>query len=418
MKLFLSYCWAQRNEADKLDEFLSHYEVIVIRDVRDLKPLENIKSFMEQIKDADFAILLLSDAYLKSKNCLYEAIKLLDDKGFKNKAVPFLVNGVKLFSPQIRLSYLTHWETQTKELEQAIRQGLNSLTNISNLIKELEHFQLIRSKLDDFFNFITDHLCFNFEEEQSSNFVELVSHLSILKSDSQKKKAVYYSSETITKINIIKGADQIIDIYRLLLNVSNNKNLEIGRLLGHLQEIANSLSNYFKIKTKSTCTVALKILRQEESNEGPSVITLIRDLNSAAQYSELDKIKARIIDNTSYYQITRTITKKRPVFFSNNLVKEIGYTNSSFAWYEKLKNSPFSLNNDQKKGWILPYKSVIVAPIFNKKGDEETTMIGFLSVDSSESDVFDSDEDLKLVSDIGQQLFFALHRFTEHTASL
>ena len=72
MTLFLSYSSKDTQYASELDESCMTYGVNVIRDDRDLKPYENIISFMDQIKSKDFAIMLLSENYLKSKYCIYE----------------------------------------------------------------------------------------------------------------------------------------------------------------------------------------------------------------------------------------------------------------------------------------------------------------------------------------------------------
>ncbi len=181
MNIFLSYPWAHKHEADIIDKFLLENNVNVIRDIRDLPPLGHIKSFMERIREADFAVLLISDSYLTSKNCLYEVVKLLEDNTFKTKAIPILLEDAKVTSPVNRLDYLKFWEIQEADLEQRIKSEPVRLTDSSNILKELEEYRLVRKGLNNFFNFLTEYIYFSYSSLVATNFSLLANHLQLKK---------------------------------------------------------------------------------------------------------------------------------------------------------------------------------------------------------------------------------------------
>jgi len=411
-RIFLSYSWARSKEANEIDAILNQFNINVIRDIRDLKQMANIPAFMERIKEADFAVLLISDSYIKSKNCLYEVIKLLEDNNFIKKAIPIIFTDAKISSTIERLKYLNYWESQIEQLQEEIKNGLTSVAFASNIIKDLEHFQLIRTNLDKLFNFLTDHLYFSYEQEIKDNFQKLIDHLGISK-DYQKAK--FQSKETIDRFHFSNdnGVRHILDIYRLLLNISYNSEIELPRIMGHLQEITNNLAQYFSNNTKSKCAASIKLISTDENGENISVLTLVRDTESLSKYSEIDKIKARIEDNTIYKHIIQSMPATNPYFMSNDLRHERNYQNTSIKVFGNYEfPSVGSLKSMfRKDNWPLPYLSVLSVPVFNGVDKGEKTIIGFLNLDSDKENVFKSEEDIKIVKDIGEQLFFALHKF-------
>lgn len=66
--IFLSYNWHDGKIADRIDKYLSGASnILVKRDVRDIGSWKSIRKFMESIRQQDYAVLIVSDLYLKSK---------------------------------------------------------------------------------------------------------------------------------------------------------------------------------------------------------------------------------------------------------------------------------------------------------------------------------------------------------------
>ncbi|MCB7039501.1 toll/interleukin-1 receptor domain-containing protein, partial [Eggerthella sinensis] len=62
------------------------------KDTIDIKKWESIKEYMNNIVTMDFVILLISDAYLRSRNCMYEVLELMRDRKYKHKIFPAVVS--------------------------------------------------------------------------------------------------------------------------------------------------------------------------------------------------------------------------------------------------------------------------------------------------------------------------------------
>lgn len=108
--LFMSYCWAENEIAEKIYSDLIQIGVSIIKDNHQLAYKDSIKNFMNSIRDSDFAILLISDNYLKSKNCIYEMLQLFKEKEYQKKVLPIIIEGTKIYSAIDRISYIKYWE--------------------------------------------------------------------------------------------------------------------------------------------------------------------------------------------------------------------------------------------------------------------------------------------------------------------
>lgn len=91
MDVFLSYSSKDSEYASQLDELFLRYGVNVIRDTRNLRPLENIETFMQNISNNEFAIMLISENYLKSKYCIFEFSQFMTVKGFQKRIIPIML---------------------------------------------------------------------------------------------------------------------------------------------------------------------------------------------------------------------------------------------------------------------------------------------------------------------------------------
>ena len=170
--IFLSYSWSDMKIADQIEEDLSRLQLNLRRDVRDLTYKNSISDFMESIRDSDFAILLISDSYLRSKNCMKEVLHLLKDRDYEDKILPVIVKGTEIYSATGRLSYTRHWLEEQENLKEVIT--TLPATSVVSEISELKTVETITSQINDFLTYISDKKNLTFEE------LKLESYCSIL----------------------------------------------------------------------------------------------------------------------------------------------------------------------------------------------------------------------------------------------
>lgn len=154
VNIFLSYCQKNSNVADNIDShFKDNQDIVLHRDMIDIKPWNSIKEYMQSITDMDYAILLISDEYLKSANCMYEVLEVMRDKKYKNRIFTAVINH-KIYDPIIRANYIKYWENQFNELHNVLEEI--STQNLGGLSYDLKRYQDISSNIADFLSLVSD----------------------------------------------------------------------------------------------------------------------------------------------------------------------------------------------------------------------------------------------------------------------
>lgn len=154
VNIFLSYCWNDSNEANRMyNHFKNNQNIELHRDSIDIKRWGSIKEYMQSIGNMDYMILLISDDYLKSANCMYEVLQVMRDRSYRDKIFPAVIYS-ELYSPVTRANYVKYWQDEFKELENTL-QEIN-MQNLGRLNEDLKRRQDIASNIAEFLDVICD----------------------------------------------------------------------------------------------------------------------------------------------------------------------------------------------------------------------------------------------------------------------
>lgn len=82
---------------------------------------------MNEIRNQDFVVPIVSDTYLRRNNCMYEITQLLKDDNFTKRTLPVIISLPKtkdrtysFFDPRYRIEIISFWENEAKTLKEAI----------------------------------------------------------------------------------------------------------------------------------------------------------------------------------------------------------------------------------------------------------------------------------------------------------
>lgn len=154
MEIFLSYCWSDDNIANEVYDYLkSNSGIELHRDKIDIGTWESIKEYMQSIQHMDYVILLISDSYLKSANCMYEVLEVMRDRNYRDKIFPAVIN-TSIYNPITRANYVKYWQQQYDELNESL-QGIG-VQNIGKLGDDLKRRQNIAANIAEFLEVISD----------------------------------------------------------------------------------------------------------------------------------------------------------------------------------------------------------------------------------------------------------------------
>ena len=122
-EIYLSYKQGGPGEAvvDRLDTTLTRRGLTVRRDKRDLAYRDSIEGFMHRLARGECVIIVVDDAYLRSRNCMFELTAIADQVNFTQRVFPVILEDADIFRASGRLRYVKHWEKQRAELEAEMR---------------------------------------------------------------------------------------------------------------------------------------------------------------------------------------------------------------------------------------------------------------------------------------------------------
>lgn len=176
-QVYISYAWGGESEriANELDADLQANGISIVRDKRDLGFKGMIRDFMQQIGRGHAVVVILSDKYLKSPNCMYELVEIAKNKDIYNRIFPIVLGDADIYDPVKRIKYIKHWEDKLKELDEAMKSV--SAANLQGMRDEIDSYDEIRDNISNLTFLLKDMNTLTPEMHEGSNFASLISSL-------------------------------------------------------------------------------------------------------------------------------------------------------------------------------------------------------------------------------------------------
>lgn len=212
-KIFLSYCHADISKARKIESDLSPLKVELVMDEKSLRYTDDIESYMKTIRACDYALILVSDAFLKSTACMFEVTEFLKDENHKNRILPVVLKnytesgklklGAKIYSAADIAAYVEYW--QLKELE--LRDSFKKLdaANVEHLSREIARTQAITKTVSEFCHLIKKIKHVTYDDLFSNDYADLLDKLGYKEKkigDIRKSRAFF--SEALSEVTLEK----------------------------------------------------------------------------------------------------------------------------------------------------------------------------------------------------------------------
>jgi len=154
LQIFISYSWHNKDIVDQIDRDMQSMGIILIRDIRDLQYKDSILEFMKSIRKSDYVLLIVSDSYLRSRNCMFEIQELIKDDDYSDRILPIVLDQADIFSSEGRLKYIKYWEQELNSLEELIK--TSDIKNVGSAINDLRIVNQICTSIGDFIASLSD----------------------------------------------------------------------------------------------------------------------------------------------------------------------------------------------------------------------------------------------------------------------
>ncbi|MEB3213789.1 MAG: caspase family protein [Leptolyngbyaceae bacterium] len=172
--VFISYAWGGESEeiANHIEQALQQQGILLIRDKNDLGFKGRIKAFMERIGQGNAVIVIISEKYLKSENCMFELVEIARNGDFYDRIFPVILDDAQIYKPIQRIRYIQHWEDQIKELDEAMKTV--GAANMQGFRDDIDLYTEIRGTIAELTNTLKDMNTLTARIHSESGFAELI----------------------------------------------------------------------------------------------------------------------------------------------------------------------------------------------------------------------------------------------------
>ena len=178
-KVYVSYAWSVEREkgiVEKLEAACQARGIELLRDINQIGYGKSIREFMDQLAAGDHVVLVLSDAYFKSSDCMYELKGVFersqDEKAFRQRVHPIVVEGTRFRKIVERVPYRHHWEQELRTAEEALASVGRTYTQDSQ--RELDTYADFCRLIDELQAVLSDMNSLTEKALVESDFAELL----------------------------------------------------------------------------------------------------------------------------------------------------------------------------------------------------------------------------------------------------
>jgi predicted Rossmann-fold nucleotide-binding protein len=169
--IYISYAWKDTKTdlgkqrellVDKICDKLTQNKYKLIRDKQHLALGNSIKDFMREIGRGNYVIIVISDKYLRSEYCMFEAVEIMKYNSYGQQIFPIILSDANIYSHEGKLTYIKYWKEQYEKLKQMVEEVTGKEDNFA-MYEILEKFKEIADTIDDFIVFVSDKLSIDAE---------------------------------------------------------------------------------------------------------------------------------------------------------------------------------------------------------------------------------------------------------------
>ena len=173
MKVYISYSWKQPIKSivkNWMCPCMDEADLEYIIDEKDCGYGEDIERFEHEIGEADNVLIVLSDSYFHSINCMFE-LALIIEHGMYNKRPIWLSIDDFNRSDATYDEICDYWKKQMKETNEHIKMSGDMSKPYQEKLKKME---LIKKYFQDAWSEICKRNTLNFEEVSKEHFRKLI----------------------------------------------------------------------------------------------------------------------------------------------------------------------------------------------------------------------------------------------------
>ena len=173
-EIFISYAWGGESETivNEICDCLDKNNMKYYRDKKDISYKGNIKEFEELLGKGNYIILVVSDKFLKSKNCMYEILQIKNAGNMYERIFPIVLEDAKIYNPCDQIDYIKYWEDEKEKLDSKLK--TISAANLSGLRNDIDNYIEFREIIPDITTILSRMNTQSVQSHRDNNYLELI----------------------------------------------------------------------------------------------------------------------------------------------------------------------------------------------------------------------------------------------------
>jgi hypothetical protein len=178
-QMIVSYAWEEHSD-EIIKKFRAAAEERGIRVVQDkVNGLEYggyISGFMDKVGAHGHILIVISDKYLKSVNCMYEMRVIRANENWQSRIFPLVLPDAKIYDPMNRNQYTRFWEEKFNSLNEDLRK-FDDFSNRQEAFKELDLYAYAKNNIDSTSKFFADMNTLSIQQHESRAFADILDRI-------------------------------------------------------------------------------------------------------------------------------------------------------------------------------------------------------------------------------------------------
>ena len=151
---------------------LEEHGIQLLRDRDEIRYKDPIRDFMLRLGRGKAVVAVISESYLKSKNCMFEMLEISRAGALRERIFPIVLPDAQIYEPLRLVEYIGYWEERTRKLDE----GLKKLRGerLTNLQEQLNRYADVRQMFDSIADTLQDMNALTLEQHEGSGFEDLI----------------------------------------------------------------------------------------------------------------------------------------------------------------------------------------------------------------------------------------------------
>ena len=231
--VFISYSWKNEETAAEIEKALED-KADVRRDKKDINSWDSLTVFMQSIRNQDFAVLIISESYLKSTACLFEVMQLMKDDNWEEKAIYVVLEDAHIYSVLERAEYIEYWSNQYNELNEKTTALPSS--SVYDLSQELRKVSVIRDSISEFLSRVADTKNPDLNSVIQAMILRISASQQVSLEDNAQELSTFFSKEDLSIIETAASGEGIIicapTLSSYVLSINDKEFVDLSRTNG------------------------------------------------------------------------------------------------------------------------------------------------------------------------------------------